>query len=293
MGSGALAQVNGAAPAEMPPAAFEGREFTDSRGCVFLRSTFGGEVTWIPRFGPDRRPVCDGTPTDFATVLRLQEMLASGDEAAEDIAEATPEAETEVEPARSAIQVVDPTPVPTGRVTIAHGKEPAPAPRRAATAPRQAAAPRAPRYPQADASGRHRNCPASAPFGQLVESVEGRVLVRCVTSPALFLDTYVNHTPRAQGAPIALPAGTATRSAAAAPRAAQGGAGRAVQVGSFSVPANATRLRARLTNAGLPARIHHSRGLSVVSVGPFASAQAAQSALHSVRGMGFSDAYLR
>ena len=48
-------------PAELPPADFEGREYTDSQGCVFLRSTFGGEVTWVPRFGPDRQPVCNGT----------------------------------------------------------------------------------------------------------------------------------------------------------------------------------------------------------------------------------------
>ncbi|WP_170207055.1 hypothetical protein [Roseinatronobacter monicus] len=57
------AQTNGLDPAELPPAGFEGREYVDSRGCVFLRSTFGGEVTWVPRYGPDRQPVCNGTPS--------------------------------------------------------------------------------------------------------------------------------------------------------------------------------------------------------------------------------------
>lgn len=260
------AQTNGG-PAEVPPASFEGREYTDSRGCVFLRSTFGGQVTWIPRYGPDRMPVCGATPTQIAAP-------ASEPETA-------PEPVAEAAPAPVAAAPVASAPVATTTRPAA-----APAPRRAA-APARASAPRAtPRLPRADASGRHPSCPASAPYGQLVDTALGRPLVRCVTSPSLFLDDYFDSSAPATVAPRA----TSRRQAAASPATRSG---RAVQVGSFAVASNATRLRARLQNAGMPARIHHSRGLSVVTVGPFASADGAHAALSSVRRMGFSDAFLR
>ncbi|MCC5962118.1 MAG: SPOR domain-containing protein [Rhodobacteraceae bacterium] len=236
LSSGALAQVNATSPAELPPEEFEGREFVDSRGCVFLRSTFAGEVTWVPRVGADRQTVCDQTPT-FA------------------------EAEADPEP--------DPSPEP-----VATGKEPAPTP---TPAPR-AATPRRPALPQADASGRHPSCPAKAPYGQLVDTALGRPLVRCVTSPSLFLPDYVD-------GPLAT---TAPRASTPAH-----GSGRMVQVGSFAVSANASRLQSRLQTMGLPVRSYPSRGLTVVSVGPFSSFGQAQSALSQMRGLGFSDAFLR
>ena len=272
-----MAQINGPAPAELPPASFEGREYVDSRGCAFLRSTFGGEVTWIPRYGPDRQPICGAEPTVIAQ------------DTPEDV---SPPAEP-VETAQEATfaPTVAPTPAPTTTPTttpIRPVPQPvaAPAPRRAAAQPR-----RAPALPRADASGRHPSCPASAPYGQLVDTTLGRPLVRCVTSPALFLSpihTGAGHDPHA---PIALPDGSHARPTARAAPAARAGA--TVQVGSFAVPANATRLRARLQHAGLPARIHSARGLHVVTVGPFAAGSSAHSALSQVRRMGFSDAFLR
>ncbi|MFU8898965.1 MAG: SPOR domain-containing protein [Roseinatronobacter sp.] len=248
------AQTNGLGPAELPAAGFDGREYTDSRGCVFLRSTFGGEVAWVPRYGPDRQPVCDGTPSTAAQ------------------AEAAPQA--------AAAPREAPRPAPAARV----------APPRAAAAP--ARTPRRPAPPRADASGRHPSCPASAPFGQLVDTTLGRPLVRCVTSPALFLDPIQNGPSLAPHAPIALPDGGARRSQVAPDRPA-GMSGRRVQVGSFAVAENATRLRARLQRSGLPAQVHRARGYNVVTLGPFAHPSEAQYALASVRGMGFSDAFIR
>lgn len=245
-------------PAELPPPGFEGREFTDSQGCVFLRSTFGGQVTWIPRYGPDRLPVCDASPTEFAA--------------------SAPVAEPEPAP----VVAAPVAPVAAAPVAAAPPAT-APAPRR--PAPARAAAPQRPRLPRADASGRHPNCPASAPYGQLVDTALGRPLVRCVTSPSLFIDEYFDSSAPAQVAPRATPSRQASAPAARS--------GRSVQVGSFAVPSNATRLRARLQNAGLPARISQSRGFSVVTVGPFASADSAHAALSSVRHMGFRDAFLR
>ena len=238
-------------PAELPPAEFEGREFTDSQGCVFLRSTFAGQVTWIPRFGPDRMPVCGQAPTEFAASA-LDADVTPVDAP---VAEAAPE----------------PAPAPVAAAPVASAAAAAP--------PRQ-------RQPRADASGRHPDCPASAPFGQLVDTALGRPLVRCVTSPLLFLPEYVYPPSSSRVAPSA-----GSRQHAAASPAMRGG--RSVQVGSFAVASNATRLRARLQHAGLPARIHQSRGLSVVTVGPLSSAGQAHSALASVQRMGFHDAFLR
>ena len=267
------AQTNGLTPAELPPSGFEGREYVDSRGCVFLRSTFGGEVTWVPRYGPDRQPVCNGAPSDD-----VQADMGTEEDAP--VAEA-PEAEapTPEDPVAEAPPVetrAAPDPVPQPRATAPARQTPARTTRR-------------PALPRADASGRHPSCPASAPFGQLVDTTLGRLLVRCVTSPALFLDPIHDGRTFDPHAPIALPDGGSSAGQVAPGHP----SGNRVQVGSFSVPANATRLQARLRNAGLPAQVHRSRGYDVVTLGPFGSTTEAHSALGSVRGMGFSDAFIR
>jgi hypothetical protein len=46
------------APAEPPPAGFDGTEWRDSRGCQFVRGTAGGEVSWLPVLDAQRQPVC-------------------------------------------------------------------------------------------------------------------------------------------------------------------------------------------------------------------------------------------
>lgn len=68
---------------------------------------------------------------------------------------------------------------------------------------------------------------------------------------------------------------------------------RYVQVGSFGDPANAARLIARLQAAGLPVASAQSGGVKVIAAGPFRSGTDLNAALGIVRGMGFTDAYLR
>lgn len=50
-------------PSGLPPAGFKGQQFVDSRGCVFLKAGYGGQTSWVPRVGRDRKALCGFPPT--------------------------------------------------------------------------------------------------------------------------------------------------------------------------------------------------------------------------------------
>lgn len=62
----AQALRDAAPPAEFPPASFKGKQFVDSRGCVYIRAGISGNVTWVPRVSRDRRQICGFMPTFVA-----------------------------------------------------------------------------------------------------------------------------------------------------------------------------------------------------------------------------------
>ena len=63
--SGAAAQSSqgGLVPAEVPPSSYQGRQYIDSEGCVFIRADVDGSVVWVPRMNSSRKIICNHTPS--------------------------------------------------------------------------------------------------------------------------------------------------------------------------------------------------------------------------------------
>ncbi len=53
-------------PAEFPPSSYSGKQYVDSRGCIYIRAGIDGNTTWVPRVSRDRKQVCGYKPTAVA-----------------------------------------------------------------------------------------------------------------------------------------------------------------------------------------------------------------------------------
>ena len=68
LGSGiAQAQSFRDQPAEFPSASYKGKQYVDSKGCVYIRAGIDGNVTWVPRVSRKRQGVCGFKPTNVQT----------------------------------------------------------------------------------------------------------------------------------------------------------------------------------------------------------------------------------
>lgn len=187
-------QVGG--PANLPPAGFQGEQWVDSRGCVFLKAGYGGQVTWVPRVGRDRKALCGyppmGSTRDQIEVATAEDMakpatvvveapVAESPVADAPVADAAVAAEPKVVAAVASVQ----KPIPAGKPVLA-ASAPMPA-KPVAVVPRQPApyaeaAPRLASSEVATASGPGRGkigCYTSAPVAERVRTSDGGTAVVC------------------------------------------------------------------------------------------------------------------
>lgn len=137
---------NAETPAELPPAGFDGREYVDSRGCMYIRAGVDGNVTWVPRMTRDRQVVCGQTPTQQKPALAAAAAQQEAQQAAAPVAVAEP-APAPAAPVPAPVATLRPAPRPTADVgapmpTVASvPAQPKPSPRPAASRVTAAPAP--------------------------------------------------------------------------------------------------------------------------------------------------------
>ncbi len=108
----ALSLKKGAQPAEYPPAGYKSDTYVDSRGCIYIRAGFAGNVTWVPRVSRSRKVVCNAKPTGGAS--QAQTIAAQAPEPSESVAKPV------------AVTQPKPQPLPKAQSDILASIQPAP-----------------------------------------------------------------------------------------------------------------------------------------------------------------------
>lgn len=288
MGAGAQAQST-RVPAENPPADYTASQYVDSNGCVFVRAGFNGTVTWVPRYGDDRQPMCGFIPSLGGGGAQTQIAEAPGAQPAPPpVTVGAPEVGATGLHLRTASSVVPET-VPPPREPVVRTRASAPAPRLREIPTQQVYLSDTPGY---DSDRRQ-----SRSFGRAFCGLNP-----CVSGDMPGLMHGANATAPAARFPRPSAPSGATQIASAQPAQGSGGGGRLtagqyVQVGVYGSAANATAAIADLQSSGLPVAM--ARGVSggseyrVILAGPFADAGQREAALRRARAMGYADAFIR
>lgn len=215
MASPAQAQrANTSAPAEYPPSSFNGLQYVDSRGCVYIRAGLSGAVNWVPRMNRAREQICNAQPTYAKGQVPVDQSRPTRAAAPEIL---VPKGEP-VQTAAAASVAAQPRPAAQTQARV-----PAAAPTRTQAAPRPAAAAKpAPVRVLRPAS----TAPAARPAAQTGNRPIGRQPMPTIAGslPDPTVPMQRNRVAAADartGATAAPPVYRATRTMAPAPAAAQ------------------------------------------------------------------------
>ena len=196
---------NAAAPANFPPSSFKGKQFVDSKGCVYIRSGFTGAVNWVPRVTRSRKHVCGQSPT-FA------KRAAPKPAAPKPTVVAAAKPRVQATPKR-VVRRVAPKPVPASKPTIYSNAQPkaaAPAPKRVVrrVVQKPAPAPAPKKVVRRVVRQQPASCPGRSRISAMHTSQGSGMAVRCgpqtqdPTGGAVFANVtpkaQVQKTPRAQ-----------------------------------------------------------------------------------------------
>ena len=170
------AQIKQTHPAEFPSSSYKGKQYVDSKGCVFIRAGIDGNVSWVPRVSRDRKVVCGFTPTVGAGIAAAAPVRKADKPVQITIAPEAPAPKPAVRTAAPKLQRVAkpvvvrqtaPKPVVIKNPVVEVASAPAPAPKKRATrtvtTTRQVVT----------------ACPGASPISQRYLRGDGKNAVRC------------------------------------------------------------------------------------------------------------------